>query len=137
KLGVLVVGGLQVIEGRITFGGLFQFVAYLGMLMLPIQVLGWTLSALPRAVAAARRIEEVFQVAPEPPQGLDVELHGNLVVRELTFRYPEQAQPALRSVSFELAAGQKLGIAGPIGSGKSTLLALILRFYDPPPGTVS
>lgn len=135
-LGVLLVGGHQVIGGAITVGQLFQFMVYLGMLLFPLQVMGWTLATMPRALAAARRIEEVFAVAPEPDAGAAAVLQGRLEVRGLTFTYPGQDRPALRDVSFTLAAGEKLGLLGPVGAGKSTLLALCLRFYDPPRGTV-
>jgi ATP-binding cassette subfamily B protein len=135
-LGVLLVGGNEVIGGAMTVGQLFQFVVYLGLLMFPLEVLGWTLAMMPRAYAAAVRIEELFAVAPEPALGSAPPLRGHLVVRGLTFTYPGQQRPALCDVGFELQPGQKLGLCGPVGSGKSTLLALCLRFYDPPRGTM-
>ena len=135
-LGVLLVGGYHVIAGALTLGQLFQFVAYLGLLMFPLEVLGWTLAMMPRAFAAATRIEELFAVAPEPRGGAAPGLRGHLLVRDLTFAYPGAAAPALRDVSFEVWPGQKLGLTGPVGAGKSTLLALCLRFYDPPRGTI-
>ena len=133
-LGVLLVGGHQVITGRITIGQLFQFTMYLGLMTFPLQILGWTIAMLPRAYAAAIRIEELFEAEPEPQAGLRPELLGNLEARNLTFAYPGTDRPALQDVSFSLAAGQKLGLIGPVGSGKSTLLSLLLRYYDPPRG---
>jgi ATP-binding cassette subfamily B multidrug efflux pump len=135
-LGVVVIGGREVVLGAITVGELFQFITYLAILLPPLGVLGWTLGVLPRALAGARRIEEVFKVEPEPRQGLQVDLQGAVEVRHLTFRYDGQTEPALRDLSFRLAPGQKLGLCGTVGSGKSTLLALCLRFYDPPRGTM-
>src|SRR5262249_17972602 len=99
-------------------------------------ILGWTLATMPRAFAAANRIEELFAVAPETTAGAVPVLRGHLRVRGLTFTYAGAAAPALRDVDFELQPGQKLGLTGPVGAGKSTLLALCLRFYDPPPGTI-
>ncbi|MBL8753321.1 MAG: ABC transporter ATP-binding protein [Planctomycetes bacterium] len=135
-LGVLVVGGYQMIDGRITVGQLFQFTGYLGLMTFPLEILGWTLATMPRAFAAGIRIEELFEVAPEPALGTTPVLRGDLRVQDLTFTYPGSERPALRSVSFHLQPGQKLGLVGPVGSGKSTLLALLLRFYDPPRGTI-
>ncbi|MFN3241811.1 MAG: ABC transporter ATP-binding protein [Planctomycetota bacterium] len=135
-LGVLLVGGHQVITGRITVGELFQFTGYLALMTFPLQILGWTIAMIPRAQAAAERIEELFAAAPEAQTGARPALRGDVEVRQLTFTYPKGDTPALRDVSFELRAGQKLGLVGPVGSGKSTLLELLLRFYDPPPGTV-
>jgi ATP-binding cassette subfamily B protein len=135
-LGVLLVGGHQVIQGDITVGQLFQFLGYLALLTFPLEILGWTLATLPRAHAAGIRIAELFEVAPEADAGTTPDLQGQLRVEDLTFTYPGSTQPALRHVSFTLAPGQKLGLAGPVGSGKSTLLSLLMRFYDPPRGTV-
>ena len=135
-LGVLLVGGHQVIAGAITIGQLFQFTGYLALLTFPLEILGWTLATLPRAYAAGIRIAEIFEVAPETAAGSTPALRGHLRVTGLTFTYPGASRPALADVSFELEPGRKLGLVGPVGSGKSTLLALLMRFYDPPRGTV-
>lgn len=135
-LGVLLVGGHQVIAGEITVGQLFQFTGYLALMTFPLEILGWTLATLPRAYAAGIRIAELFEVEPEPSGGATPPLQGRLRVENLTFTYPGATQPSLRDVSFSLEPGKKLGLAGPVGSGKSTLLAVLMRFYDPPRGTV-
>ena len=135
-LGVLVVGGLAVIDGRLSKGEMFQFLAYLGLMMFPLEILGWTLATLPRSLAAARRIEEVFAVAPEPQGGSRPPIVPEIEFRDLTFSHPGASAPALAGVSFRLHAGQKLGIVGSVGSRKSTLLHLLLRLQDPPRGTV-
>ncbi|MEQ1632684.1 MAG: ABC transporter ATP-binding protein [Planctomycetota bacterium] len=133
---VLLVGGHQVIAGELTIGSLFQFTVYLGLMMFPLEILGWTLATMPRAIAAAKRVEELFAEKAEDSTGLDIPLRGHLVVKDLTFTYGGAATPALRSVSFELEPGKKLGLVGPVGSGKTTLLALCLRFYEPPRGAI-
>ena len=135
-LGVLLVGGHQVIAGAITIGQLFQFTGYVALLTFPLEILGWTLATLPRAYAAGIRIAEIFEVAPETSAGSSPALRGHLRVAGLTFTYPGALRPALADVSFELEPGRKLGLVGPVGSGKSTLLALLMRFYDPPRGTI-
>jgi ATP-binding cassette subfamily B multidrug efflux pump len=135
-LGVLAVGGWQVVEGRITIGQLFQFIGYLALMTFPLEILGWTLATLPRAYAAGIRIAELFEVEPESSAGIAPSLRGDVRVERLTFTYPGANRPALTDVSFTLRAGGKLGLVGPVGSGKSTLLALLLRYYDPPRGTV-
>ncbi|MCB9876646.1 MAG: ABC transporter ATP-binding protein [Planctomycetes bacterium] len=135
-LGVLLVGGHEVIGGAITIGELFQFTGYLGLMTFPLEILGWTIAMVPRSYAAATRIEELFQVEPEPAAGEAPALRCDLEARGLTFTYPGADRPSLQDVSFTLAAGQKLGLVGAVGSGKSTLLALLLRYYEPPPGTL-
>jgi energy-coupling factor transporter ATP-binding protein EcfA2 len=135
-LAVLVVGGSEVIAGEITTGQLFQFIGYLGLMTFPLEILGWTVATLPRAHAAAMRIDELFEVEPETDAGKTPVLRGALRVEELTFTYPNAERPALENISFTLRTGQKLGLVGPVGSGKSTLLALLMRLYDPPRGTI-
>lgn len=135
-LAVLAVGGHQVIHGNLTVGELFQFTGYLGLMTFPLEILGWTIATLPRAHAAGLRIEELFAVEPALAGGATPALHGHIEVRQLTFTYPGAERPALREVSFRLAPGQKLGLVGTVGSGKSTLLALLLRFYEPPRGSI-
>ncbi len=134
--GVLLLGGLEIVAGRMSPGDLFAFLLLLGLMTFPLLVAGWTLTMLHQALAAARRIEEVFTTQPEPATGEQPVLRGELRVTQLTFTYPGSTAPALTGVSFTLPAGAKLGIVGPIGAGKSTLLALLLRLYDPPPGTM-
>jgi ATP-binding cassette subfamily B protein len=135
-LALLVLGGLEIAQGRMSPGQLVQTIMLLALMTFPLIVSGWMLSMLHQAVAGAQRIEAIFAEPPEPAGGATPELHGELRVERLTFAYPGAAEPALRDVSFTLPAGRKLGIVGPVGSGKSTLLALLLRLYDPPPKTV-
>ena len=140
-LAVLVVGGLEVLGGRLSTGQLFQFLLLLGLMTWPLIALGWILVTLPRAKAALLRIEEIFAQPVEPgAQPHDdaslLPLRGDLEVRGLTFRHAGRDRDALENVSFSLRAGQKLGLVGPMGAGKSTLLALLLRLYEPPRGTI-
>lgn len=59
-----------------------------------------------------------------------------LAVHGLTFAYPGAERPALREVTFDLPAGKKIAIVGPSGAGKSTLINLLLRFWEPPKGSI-
>ncbi|MEO6593537.1 MAG: ABC transporter ATP-binding protein, partial [Planctomycetota bacterium] len=135
-LSVLFVGGHEVVAGAITIGQLFQFMGYLALMTFPLEILGWTIATLPRAHAAGIRIAELFEVQPESFAGVTPTLLGRLRVQNLTFTYSGAQRPALENISFSLEPGQKLGLVGAVGSGKSTLLALLMRFYDPPRGTV-
>jgi ATP-binding cassette subfamily B protein len=85
---VLLFGGQSVIEGTLTVGELFQFTVCLGMMMFPLEILGWTIATMPRAVAAAKRVEEIFAEAKEPHVGAAAHSIDTLLVRGLTFTYP-------------------------------------------------
>ena len=133
---VMVFGGIEVIEGRMTPGDLFQFLVVMGMLVWPLIAAGWILGVIHRARAAADRVEEVLTATTETQGGKVTQLAGAISVRDLTFCYPGETEPSLEGIHFELEPGAKLGLVGPVGSGKSTLMHLLLRLYDPPRGSI-
>jgi len=117
-------------------GSFVAFASYLGMLTWPMIAAGWMLTLVQRASASMDRINGLLQTREEEGAAFrtpDSPLRGSLEARGLTFSYPGQAVPALRDVSFEVAAGGSLGVVGEVGSGKSTVAQLLSRLYDPPP----
>ncbi|MGZ9076678.1 MAG: ABC transporter ATP-binding protein, partial [Burkholderiaceae bacterium] len=132
------VGGWLVWQQELTVGELTSFAMYLSQLIWPMFAAGWVLSLLERGKAGWMRLQptlsEPLSVADD---GSIAKLApGALRFEEVTFRYRPDAAPAVADVSFELSAGQTLGIVGPTGSGKSTLLALLLRHYAPDQGRI-
>jgi ATP-binding cassette subfamily B protein len=131
----LFVGGRQIIDGEFSVSRLIQFNSYQGMLIWPMIAFGWVLALIQRGRAGLERIQEILAIEPEQEgEGRAVAAEGRIEVRDLRFSYDDE--PVLDGVSFELPAGETLGIIGPTGSGKSTLLATLVRLYDPPRGTV-
>lgn len=134
---VLWVGGRAVAAAELSLGALVAFTGYLAYLAWPTLALGLTLSVLRRGLTSMSRILEIVEAAPlaEPPDDGGPRLAPALAFRRLTFAY-DGRKPALRDVSFEVAAGEVVAVVGPTGSGKSTLGALLARLWEPPPGTV-
>jgi ATP-binding cassette subfamily B protein len=97
---------------------------------------------LPRASAAATRINEILDVVPEivdPARPVQPQLatkRGQVEFQNVTFQYPGAEEPALTGVSFAALPGEVTAIIGGTGSGKSTLAGLIPRFYDVNEGRV-
>ncbi|MHC4599450.1 MAG: ABC transporter ATP-binding protein [Planctomycetota bacterium] len=137
----LFVGGRYVILGVISMGEFVEFTAYLGMLAWPIMAVGWVISMFQRGTVSMGRItqileEETVRSLPEVPEKTISPSAGSLEVRDLTFAYEPDQAPVLKGVSFSLPPGGKLGVVGRVGSGKSSLLALLMRLWEPPPGTI-
>jgi ATP-binding cassette subfamily B protein len=142
--GVLLVGSYWVLEGTgsITAGQLVLFAMMTERLLWPLTRLGTTLDDYERARASARR---TFGLLDTPPAIADPahphqlgRARGEVVFDEVEFRYPRGAgvRPVLAGLSFRIAPGETLGIAGPTGAGKSTVVKLLLRFYDVSGGAV-
>jgi ATP-binding cassette subfamily B protein len=139
---VLFVGGLHVINGRISLGDFVAFNAYLAQLAWPTVALGWIVNVFQRAAGAMRRLDEVMASAPaiEPPgaaSGSAVPIDGDVEVRGLTFAYEGAIErPALTDIHLKIPKGSRVAIVGGVGSGKSTLAHLIAKIYPAPAGTL-
>ncbi len=135
---VLIGGGLAVLNGSMSTGGLIAFMA---VLALARGQLNWVVATLPdilNGLAAIERIDEVLANAEaEPYSGRRaIELRGALAWEGVTFGYAEDEPPVLEQVSLEVEPGETLAILGPTGAGKTTLVALLLGLYRPWSGTI-
>ncbi len=127
-----------VISGEITLGVLVIFTTYTGKLLFPIRQLGRILSNAGKSRVALRRIREILDQPPEPPE-TDVSappLTGDIVFDHVTFAY-EEGRPVLNDLSFTVPAGKTVAILGATGSGKSTVVELLQRLYEPQSGQIT
>lgn len=140
---MLWVGGMDVIEGRITGGELAAFVFYAVIVGSAVGSISEVIGELQRAAGAAERIVELLQSRSEieaPAQGLQTlpeKIEGSLLLEDVTYFYsgrPEQA--ALDNINLQIKPGETLALVGPSGAGKTTLLDLLLRFADPQQGRI-
>ncbi len=131
-------GSVEVIDGRLSFGNIAEFVIYINLLTWPVTLLGWTSSMVQRAEASQKRINEFLKTKPEvvSNRNLEKELRGKIKFENVSFTYPDTGITALRDLSFSLAPGGSLAIIGATGSGKSTVAALISRLYDCSSGSI-
>jgi ATP-binding cassette subfamily B multidrug efflux pump len=139
---VLWMGGDAVIRGRITLGEFFAFNSYLAMLSWPMIAFGWVTNILQRGMASWGRMLEVMDAVPAiaddhvTEAGREIEIFGDVEVRDLTFTYPGSEQAVLSGVSLRIPAGSTAAFVGATGSGKTTLISLLPRLHEPPAGTV-
>lgn len=129
----LVYGGHLVADGLISLGDYVAFNSYLTMIVAPVTSIGRIVNMLQRGLASLKRLNALM-VQPELPQFDRVDdgvpIRGGIEARHLSYSHPDNGQSALVDVSFTLAPGQKLGIAGKTGSGKSTLVLLLTKLLE-------
>ncbi|MBV5304677.1 MAG: ABC transporter ATP-binding protein [Chlorobium sp.] len=141
-LPVVWVGGISVIEGSMTIGGIAEFIVYVSMLSWPIISIGWVTSIIQRAASAQIRLNEIFSIKPDITKEEnnytdDKNFTSTLSFRNISFHYPGQEKnPVLNNISLDIAAGSKVAIVGATGSGKTTLVNLIPRLCEPVGGSI-
>ena len=137
---ILLVGGRQVISGRLGLGDFTAFYAYVLMLIGPMRQLGIALGMSQRATASGVRIFELLDREPKLPVAAGApplpEGSGRVEFRDVTFTYAGAAEPTLHDVDLTVEAGSTVALVGATGSGKSTLIQLVPRLYDVTAGRV-
>ena len=137
---VLLLGGVNVVDGKLTIGGLVAFMSYVFMLTWPMDAIGWVLSMSEECQTAMQRLNEVLDSRPEitdRPQARPLaRCRGRLELRGVGFRYPRSNEWILHDVNLTVEPGETLGLVGRTGSGKTTLGSLVPRLYDVSAGQV-
>lgn len=120
----------------VQVGVLYAFVSYIARVVEPLIQITMQFSQLQQAMVAAARVNTLLREAeaPAPAGGARVGA-GRIELRQLHFAY-EPGRPVLHGIDLTIEAGRFVGVVGHTGSGKSTLMALLLRFYEAPPGQV-
>ena len=138
--GIIWYGGYLVINGVMTPGALFSFLAAMLLAYTPIRKLSGANNIIQQALAAAERVYDVMDLKTESSQDRGtVALAGirqGIEFQGVTMRYEGQAEPALAGISFEIKAGEVVALVGSSGSGKTTLVSLLPRFYEPTEGRI-
>ena len=137
---LLLMGGLHVIDGKISFGEFVAFNAYLMMLVRPMITLGFIVNTFERGAASMDRMNAILDEKPEIFDGEQVkwgikDIEGEIEFRNLNFAYPD-GQSVLNDINLKIERGTTLAIVGGTGSGKSTLVNLIPRIRQAERGTV-
>jgi ATP-binding cassette subfamily B protein len=140
QISILWFGGLRIADGKMDLGNLSSFTQYAMQIMMSMMMLAVMFIMVPRAQAAAVRINEVLETEPEITDAEVVKkadaAKGYVEFRNVSFRYHGAEELALRNISFAAEPGEITAIIGSTGSGKSTLVNLIPRFYDAEDGGV-
>ena len=136
---VAVLGGLQVLAGRLTIGNMQAFVQYVWQINQPIQNLTQLAGQLQSAKSS---LDRIFQLMDEPDEANDAtevlegDLTGRVSFKHVDFQYVVD-KPLIRDFNLEVNPGEMVAIVGPTGAGKSTIINLLMRFYDVTSGSIS
>ena len=132
-------GGLQVIAGRLTVGNMQAFVQYVWQINQPIQNLTQLAGQLQSAKSSLDRIFQVLDEADEvndETEKLEQDLTGQVSFKDVVFQYLAD-KPLIRNFNLEVKPGEMVAIVGPTGAGKTTLINLLMRFYDVSKGAIT
>ena len=138
---MLWVGGVDVIEGRISGGELAAFVFYSVIVGSAVASISEVIGELQRAAGAAERTMELLNApnqikSPVHPRILRG-IPGNIEIDRLCFAYPSRPDTlVINELTLAIKAGETLALVGPSGAGKSTLFDLLLRFFDSCSGAI-
>ena len=129
-------GMIQAEPGLVS--SIASFIGYLSQIIFTIIMVGFLGNGVTSGIISIRRIKEVLATEPAMvfPDSPDEELEGSLSFEHVTFSYPNDDEPMLKDISFEVEPGQMIGVVGATGAGKSTLAQLIPRLFDPQEGSV-
>ena len=139
NIALVVIGAYQVRSGSVTIGELSSVIFLFTLLIFPLRLIGYTLSELPRSMAAWRRIRAVLDepLEADPADALGVagddfgvELDG------VTFAHVGDGPPTVRHVDLAVRRGSVTALVGPTGSGKSTIAQLAAGLVGPTAGEV-
>jgi len=143
SVALLLYGGMQVIDGRLSPGDLMMFLVYLVMLLEPMAVLATSVTQLQNNLSG---FDRVLDLLAEPREMADCRgtrtvskkaVAGRITLQNVGFIYPGTSRSVLRDIDLEVEPGETVALVGRSGSGKTTLCNLIARFYDPSQGTVA
>ena len=135
---IIAVGGKQVDTGILTQGQVVALYNYMAQILIELIKLTNLLLIIPKTIASAGRINEMFEVENSVESGsqklesdkIDLKFEG------VCLNYTKEGNEALSNINFEIQTGQTLGIVGGTGSGKTSIINLIPRFYDVTSGKI-
>lgn len=139
-ISILFIGGHLINAGQLKIGELTSFLSYVLLILNSLMMMSNVFLMMTRSLASASRIVEVLDekidITDEQAEDISVK-KGSIEFNHVWFKYKKEAKEyVLSDVSFNIEAGQTIGIIGQTGSAKTTLVSLIPRLYDATKGTV-
>lgn len=130
---ICVIGGLGIINGTLTLGGVTAFITYSKQFTQPITQTASIINTMQSTIASAERVFDLLDAPEETPEKTLIEdlpeVRGEIRFENVCFRYKEDV-PLIENMNLHVTPGQTVAIVGPTGAGKTTLVNLLMRFYD-------
>lgn len=138
-LAMALVAGLKAWNGTLQAGDVAAVTLILMNIYQPLNILGWAYREIKQATVDLERVFQTLALKPDvadAPDAEDADIPaGTIRFEDVRFAH-EGRERSVDGVSFDIPAGQFVGVCGPSGAGKSTLLKLLFRFYDPSGGRI-
>ncbi len=140
QVGVITVGAFLVHDGQLGFGAIIACTILSGRAIAPVAQITQLLTRMNQTLSSYSALNRIMGQEREHRHGKMFmerpDFQGAVEFRNVTFTYPGASRPTLQSVSFQVAAGEKVAIIGKVGSGKTTVSKLLLGLYQPDSGAV-
>ena len=138
---VIAVGGLLIMDGKMTYVDLITFSLYTSTFINPMRKLSTLSEMLANGFAGLGRFAELMRIEPDlkdKPDALELKkVKGKIDVESVSFSYERDDTEVLHHVSLHVQPGETIAVVGPSGGGKTTLCSLIPRFYDAVEGSIA
>lgn len=138
--GIMGIGGILIIDEKLTYGDFLAFTLYLGFMIAPIVQMSNIGSQLTEAFAGLDRTEEIMQMDPEDHPEFRTQtlenIKGDIRFENVSFAY-EEGKEVVHNISFDAPAGSVTALVGTSGSGKTTIAGLAATFLTPQSGLIT
>lgn len=145
---IVVLGGLLIVQGRMSAVDLATFALYISLFSGPIDTLVNSTETFQKAIAGFQRMDEVLATMPDVQDAPDAKpisvTAGAIEYRDVCFAYEDvelgghgEDRPVIDHMSLSIAPGKTIALVGPSGGGKSTTCSLLPRFYDVASGSIT
>lgn len=139
-IGAFIINNSALADRITVFSEMIVFSQYAIQVIMSFMVLNMIFIMAPRAIVAAKRINEVLDTHPTildgENDGNNTSSEGEVEFRNVSFKFPDASDYVLKNISFKAKKGETVAIIGSTGCGKTTLVNLIPRFYDATEGEV-
>ncbi len=135
----LLFGGMSVMHGNMTLGGLTAFMEYSMNIVWPMEMLGWLSNSMSSAVASEKKLKKIYEEKPvitDPAEPVILDrVDGKIEFDDVSFHKADGFE-ILKHISFTVEPGKTLGIMGATGAGKTSIVQLLQRMYDTTGGAI-